>query len=47
LNEIDGPMLKHGIIELHETKLIIPRKTIFQPDKDRLDIRFEEFKRAS
>ncbi len=47
LEEIDGPMLKHGITELHNHKLILPRKANFHPDKDRLAFRFENFIKAS
>jgi putative restriction endonuclease len=46
LNEIDGPMLKHGIIELHNSNLILPRVKSEHPDKDRLESRFEKFRRA-
>ena len=46
LHEQDGPMLRHGIQEIHQRKLILPRKTIEHPDRDRLAERFEEFRKA-
>lgn len=46
LHEIDGPMLKHGIIELHEKKIVLPRNSEHHPDKERLDWRFEQFLKA-
>ena len=47
LNESDGPMLKHGIKELHNSNLLLPTKKNFHPDKNRLEIRYNEFKKAS
>lgn len=46
LHEQDGPMLRHGIQEIHQRKLILPRKAIEHPDRDRLAERFEEFRKA-
>ncbi len=46
LDEIDGPMLEHGLKELRGRDLILPRTPEHWPDKDRLALRFEEFKRA-
>ena len=45
LQEIDGPMLKHGIQEMHGNKLILPRSKSLQPNKDWLAERFENFKK--
>ena len=47
LEEIDGPMLKHGIKELHDSYLKLPKNSSLHPDKARLEIRFDEFKKAS
>jgi len=44
LVEIDGPMLKHGIVEMHGTKILLPRQLGLHPDRERLDIRFQEFR---
>lgn len=46
LIEIDGPMLKHGLVEMHGTKLLLPRSKADWPDRDRLDQRFSAFRRA-
>jgi len=46
LEEVDGPMLKHGIQEMHGTKLIIPREMKKQPNKELVARRYEEFKSA-
>ena len=44
LVEIDGPMLKHGLVEMHGTKILLPRNVGLHPDRERLDIRFQEFR---
>lgn len=44
LDEIDGPMLQHGLKELHGQRLILPRKKIEWPDQERLDIRYQQFR---
>ncbi len=46
LHEIDGPMLKHGIQELNNKKLFLPTRKQDYPDKDRLDWRFERFRKV-
>jgi|LSQX01.3.fsa_nt_gb putative restriction endonuclease len=46
LHEQDGPMLRHGIQELHRTRLILPKDPRQAPDRDRLAVRFEQFLRA-
>ncbi|NMB19996.1 MAG: hypothetical protein GX979_03960, partial [Firmicutes bacterium] len=43
LEEIDGPMLRHGIQEIHKKQLILPTKQVEQPDRDRLALRYEQF----
>ena len=43
LTEIDGPMLKYGIQSMHGSKIILPRSREDYPDKDGLELRFEEF----
>lgn len=45
LEEIDGPMLKHGIQEMHNSKLIIPKSKNSQPNRDWLAERYEKFLR--
>ena len=45
LHEIDGPMLKHGIQEMHGNKLILPRSFTSRPNRDWLEERYEIFKK--
>lgn len=46
LEEIDGPMLKHGLQEMHGRLIVIPRDTRLQPKRDYLAERFERFRVA-
>lgn len=46
LEEIDGPMLKHGIQEMHGNKLILPRSENKKPNRELVARRYEEFKAA-
>lgn len=46
LREKDGPMLKHGIQELQDQKLILPKSKKSWPKQEFLDVRYEQFKRA-
>jgi putative restriction endonuclease len=43
LNEVDGPMLEHGIKEMNMRTLWIPRAKFKQTDRDRLEVRFQMF----
>ena len=47
LNETDGPMLRHGLQGLHQTKLWIPRKVDLKPDPELLERRWERFQRVA
>ena len=47
LREVDGPMLKHGLQEMHGTTIGRPRAASSQPDPARLELRYEQFKAAS
>ena len=47
LAERDGPMLKHGLQEMHGERLILPRARVNRPNKDNLAERFERFRQAS
>ncbi len=47
LKEHDGPMLQHGIKELHRQRIILPRREEFMPDKGFLEWRYERFKEVS
>lgn len=46
LHEIDGPMLKYGIQQMHGERLALPRTRAARPDPERLEARYEEFKSA-
>ena len=43
LQEVDGPMLKHGIQEMDQRTLTVPTRRAEQPDRERLFTRFEAF----
>ena len=44
LGEHDGPMLRHGLQELHGHKIILPRHKSDWPDRERLEMRYGEFR---
>ena len=47
LEEIDGPMLRHGLQEMDGQRLVaLPRARDAQPDRERLEERYAEFLRA-
>jgi len=46
LQETDGPMLRHGIQELQNQKIILPSNKSMWPDRDRLMIRYAKFRDA-
>jgi putative restriction endonuclease len=43
LQEEDGPMLKHGLVEMNGSFLQLPTRKIDRPDGERLNLRFQEF----
>ena len=47
LTESDGPMLLHGLQELHGKKLILPRARELRPDQELLNRRYQRFREAS
>lgn len=48
LEEVDGPMLRHGIQEFHGKKLIVvPERRADRPDRLLLEERFSAFLDAS
>ena len=47
LEESDGPMLLHGLKELHGAGMVLPRDKQSWPDKEALDNRYQRFKLAS
>lgn len=44
LREVDGPMLRHGLQELHGARMRRPRSNADQPDRERLERRWETFR---
>ena len=46
LQKKDGPMLKHGLQELHGASLVLPSQLIQKPNRDFLAERFERFRTA-
>ena len=43
LEEVDGPMLKHGLQEMHGRTLRLPKNEVNWPAKENLKFRFERF----
>jgi putative restriction endonuclease len=46
LDEEDGPMLLHGLKGMRGREILLPRSEILRPDRQLLDRRFEQFRRA-
>lgn len=46
LEEVDGPMLRHGLQDHHGPLMQIPRRRADQPDRDRLALRHDAFRIA-
>jgi putative restriction endonuclease len=46
LAEVDGPMLRHGLQEMSGIRIFVPRSRYAQPDKERLEERYDEFRAA-
>ena len=46
LKQKDGPMLRHGLQELHGARLVLPIKPALRPNRDFLAERFAEFSAA-
>lgn len=46
LDEEDGPVLQHGLKELHKTKLILPSLKSHYPSRDALEWKYSRFTRA-
>ena len=43
LNEVDGPMLRHGLQEMHGRSINVPARRTDAPDRSRLDLRYQRF----
>lgn len=46
LTESDGPMLVHGLQELHGRAIELPRRRELRPDPELLELRYERFRAA-
>ena len=46
LEEEDGPMLLHGLKEMHRQPILLPHSEALRPDRGRLEERYEAFLRA-
>jgi putative restriction endonuclease len=46
MDEVDGPMLRHGLQEMDGRQLSLPKRRTEHPSKDRLAERFDEFRTA-
>ena len=46
LEEHDGPMLRHGLQEMNQRPLTVPKRQTDRPDRSRLSRRYEEFRAA-
>jgi putative restriction endonuclease len=46
LDEIDGPMLRHGLQEMAGARLLLPRHRASRPDPAALEERYEHFRRT-
>lgn len=43
LDEVDGPMLRHGLQEIHGSAIALPRSATKRPNRDYLSSRFKQF----
>ena len=43
LEEVNGPMLRHGLQGLEGQRILVPSRRVERPDEGRLAERFEEF----
>lgn len=46
LDEVDGPMLRHGLQALNGQQLHAPSRRAYRPDDNALDVRWQRFKSA-
>ncbi|MFB4302263.1 HNH endonuclease [Actinomadura sp. NTSP31] len=46
LQEVDGPMLRHGLQEMNGVTLTLPRRQIDRPDVEAIEQRYETFRKA-
>ncbi len=46
IEEVDGPMLQHGLQEMHDHTIQVPRTKSHRPNPDYLAERFDRFQAA-
>ena len=46
LEEKDGPMLQHGLKDLHKSKIILPSSQNLWPNREFINIRYQKFMKA-
>jgi len=46
LEEVDGPMLRFGLQEMHGSKINVPRREHLRPDRIALEQRYQSFREA-
>jgi putative restriction endonuclease len=46
LDEVDGPMLEHGLRAFHRKRLQVPEQPLDRPDRDLLELRWQRFQQA-
>ncbi|MBT6051797.1 MAG: HNH endonuclease [Candidatus Scalindua sp.] len=46
LKEKDGPMLQHGLKDLHKSKIILPSSQNLWPNRELIDKRYQKFRKA-
>lgn len=44
LDEVDGPMLRHGLQDMHGRSLVLPKRRAEWPSRDRLASRYATFR---
>jgi putative restriction endonuclease len=47
VDEVNGPMLRHGLQEMGGAHLLLPRQRAARPDTDRLEYRYAQYRAAS
>ena len=45
LDEVDGPMLRHGLQDMHGTEIYVPQRVALRPSREALESRFAAFGR--
>jgi len=47
LKQKDGPMLQHGLKDMHKSEISVPAQLTSQPDRDRLAEKFQNFRQRN